>query len=221
MRARARDYFSAPYQTPKHGLLIIRWICYTCNIIRLLVSCVVSKSCRPVSFCITVLNSQLPPLRTELNHHTLLVPTTSAPLKSQVTGFDTSARADSPYLAPQDSPNLFSITEAAAGDQQALLRNSYLNQKAIPSWLRCTFHLPPRAILVIGNVARVTVVSSMSTGILTVALSRMAEDVHLANSLLLWPSSVFALTCGCFLLVLGSLSDLFVNRNSFCSAAFA
>ena len=84
-------------------------------------------------------------------------------------------------------------------------------------------HIAPsigRTILLIGTVAGVTAVSSMSTGILTVSLPRMADDLGLAKSLLLWPSSVYALTCGCSLLVVGSISDLFGNRNIFLTGCF-
>ena len=77
-----------------------------------------------------------------------------------------------------------------------------------------------RTFLVIGTVTGVTTVSSMSAGILTVALPRMAKDLHLAESLLLWPSSVYALTCGCSLLVLGAISDLFGSRNVFLAGCF-
>lgn len=68
--------------------------------------------------------------------------------------------------------------------------------------------------------AGVTTVSSMSTGILTVALPKMAEELHLAQSLLLWPSSVYALTCGCSLLLVGSIADLFGSRNIFLFGCF-
>ena len=49
-----------------------------------------------------------------------------------------------------------------------------------------------RAVVVIATLTGTTVVSSFSTGLLTVGLPRMAEDVNLPASLLLWPASVYS-----------------------------
>ena len=48
-----------------------------------------------------------------------------------------------------------------------------------------------RAALTIATLTGITLVSSFSTGLLTVGLPRMAKDVDLPASLLLWPASVY------------------------------
>lgn len=55
--------------------------------------------------------------------------------------------------------------------------------------------------------------SSLSTGLLTIGLPRIAADVELPEHLLLWPSSVFALTCGSVLLLAGSVADVLGSRH--------
>lgn len=64
-----------------------------------------------------------------------------------------------------------------------------------------------RAAVVISNVTCITMLSSMLTGVLTVAIPTIAKDVNLSHGLLLWPSSIYALVCGCTLLLSGSISD--------------
>ncbi|PQE28275.1 integral membrane protein [Rutstroemia sp. NJR-2017a BBW] len=48
----------------------------------------------------------------------------------------------------------------------------------------------------------------MGSGILTVALPRLSQDLSLPSNLLLWPASVYALTAGCTLLVFGTVADV-------------
>ena len=43
-----------------------------------------------------------------------------------------------------------------------------------------------RTVVIIGTVASMTLLNSLLTGILTVALPRIAKDLHLADSLILW-----------------------------------
>ncbi|GFF61669.1 putative transporter [Aspergillus lentulus] len=68
------------------------------------------------------------------------------------------------------------------------------------------------ATILICTLAGITFVGSMSTGLLTIGLPRMANDLHLPDNLLLWPSSVYSLANGCCLLLAGSLADLIGNR---------
>ncbi|KAI4184278.1 MAG: hypothetical protein L6R41_004849 [Letrouitia leprolyta] len=48
-----------------------------------------------------------------------------------------------------------------------------------------------RTAVIIATLTGITTVSSFSSGLLTVALPRMAKDVNLAPNLLLWPASVY------------------------------
>ncbi|KAL6707788.1 hypothetical protein ACN47E_003688 [Coniothyrium glycines] len=62
--------------------------------------------------------------------------------------------------------------------------------------------------IVLVTVVCVTMISSMLSGVTTVTLPTMARELHLAPSVLLWPISIYALTCGCTLLLLGSVADV-------------
>ncbi|EPS36792.1 hypothetical protein H072_9687 [Dactylellina haptotyla CBS 200.50] len=70
-----------------------------------------------------------------------------------------------------------------------------------------------RAILVIGILSGTNFLSSMSTGFLTVGLPRMAVEVGVPDHLLLWPASVYTLTCGSCLLLAGAIADVVGNRK--------
>jgi len=72
-----------------------------------------------------------------------------------------------------------------------------------------------RASVVVATVAGVSFINALGSGLLTVALPRIAADLHLANNLLLWPASVFALTAGCTLLACGAFADVVGNRPVF------
>lgn len=69
-----------------------------------------------------------------------------------------------------------------------------------------------RTIIVIATLAGVTLVSSLSTGLLTVGIPRMALDVNLPEHLLLWPVAVYVLTNGACMLLAGSIADVIGNR---------
>ncbi|KAI9891158.1 MAG: hypothetical protein M1814_003001 [Vezdaea aestivalis] len=74
-----------------------------------------------------------------------------------------------------------------------------------------------RSVVIIGTVSSITLLNSLLTGVLTVALPRMASDLYLKESLLLWPASVYALTCGCTLLLSGSMADVVGSRTMYLS----
>ncbi|KAF2478124.1 MFS general substrate transporter [Lindgomyces ingoldianus] len=58
----------------------------------------------------------------------------------------------------------------------------------------------------------ITGISSLLAGLVTVGLPTMAHDLRLEPNLLLWPVSIYALTCGCTLLLLGSVADVVGSR---------
>jgi MFS family permease len=76
-----------------------------------------------------------------------------------------------------------------------------------------------RATLIISTVALMSLIANLSGGILIVALPTMAKDIGLQDDLLLWPASVFALSCGCTLLVSGSIADVVGGRKVYLSGA--
>jgi MFS family permease len=63
-------------------------------------------------------------------------------------------------------------------------------------------------VLVIIQLVGISFITSFSNGILAVGLPRIALDVNLPQSLLLWPSSVGYLASGTLLLLGGALSDV-------------
>lgn len=62
--------------------------------------------------------------------------------------------------------------------------------------------------IVITLVTMITGLGSLITGVVTTATPTIAKDVHLDQSLLLWPASIYSLVSGCTLLICGSLSDV-------------
>ena len=70
-----------------------------------------------------------------------------------------------------------------------------------------------KAVIITASLTGITFASSMSLGLLTVGLPVIANDLDLPANLLLWPSSVYSLACGCCLLLAGSIADLVGNRT--------
>ncbi|CAG7926266.1 unnamed protein product [Penicillium olsonii] len=68
------------------------------------------------------------------------------------------------------------------------------------------------AIILITTLSGITFVGSMSSGLLTVGLPTIAQDLNLPSNLLLWPASVYSLANGCCLLLAGSMADFVGNR---------
>ncbi|KAF2101784.1 integral membrane protein [Rhizodiscina lignyota] len=72
-----------------------------------------------------------------------------------------------------------------------------------------------KTLVVIVSVTCITAISSLLSGLVTVALPTIARDLGLSESLLLWPASIYALTCGCTLLLLGSIADVVGSRHMY------
>jgi hypothetical protein len=49
-----------------------------------------------------------------------------------------------------------------------------------------------RAVTIVGSVACVNLLNTMTSGILTVALPKIAKDLDIPPELLLWPASIYA-----------------------------
>lgn len=61
---------------------------------------------------------------------------------------------------------------------------------------------------VIITLAGINFLNTMGSGILIAALPRIAEDVGLDESLILWPAAVYNLAAGCLLLIFGAVADV-------------
>lgn len=85
------------------------------------------------------------------------------------------------------------------------LRSSETPQPIVPSPLM----LPTgRAATVIIQLSGLNFITSFNHGLLTIAIPGIALDLHLDEFLYAWPLSVYALSCGSFLLLAGSMADV-------------
>jgi MFS family permease len=67
-------------------------------------------------------------------------------------------------------------------------------------------------VAVFFSIIGVTSISSMLAGLVTIALPHMVTDLSIPPSLLLWPASIYALTCGCTLILSGAIADVVGSR---------
>ncbi|KAK0106815.1 hypothetical protein ONS95_003537 [Cadophora gregata] len=104
--------------------------------------------------------------------------------------------------------NILSSNTGNAFDAEVLMQNLDGGQEVKELSRR-------RATVVVTTVAGVNFLNTMGSGILTVALPTIAKDLSLGVELLLWPASIYALTCGCTLLLAGSLADILGRRITF------
>lgn len=77
-----------------------------------------------------------------------------------------------------------------------------------------------KAVSLMVVVSLMTLMSTTLSGILAVALPKVADDIDMAEGLLLWPASVYSLACGCTLLFFGSLSDVVGARWCYLLGSF-
>ncbi|KAK1852260.1 integral membrane protein [Colletotrichum chrysophilum] len=71
------------------------------------------------------------------------------------------------------------------------------------------------AAIIMATLAGITLTSSLTTGFLVVALPKMAKDLAIPSGLLLWPASIYGLTGGCSLLIVGTVADVVGSRIIF------
>ncbi|KAG9955407.1 general substrate transporter, partial [Aureobasidium melanogenum] len=69
-----------------------------------------------------------------------------------------------------------------------------------------------RATIISTSVAGITLVSSMTTGLIATGLPDMASNLHISNALILWPASIFGLTGGCTFIPAGAVADVVGSR---------
>ena len=65
-----------------------------------------------------------------------------------------------------------------------------------------------KSVLIITNLAGISFLNTMGSGVLISALPRIADDIGLAPGYLLWPASIYALAAGCLLLIFGAIADV-------------
>ncbi len=69
-----------------------------------------------------------------------------------------------------------------------------------------------RTAAIITSVTLVTAISTLLNGLTTVALPTITSELHIPDSMQLWPSSIQALTTGCTLLFSGTIADALGSR---------
>ncbi|KFY89735.1 hypothetical protein V500_05524 [Pseudogymnoascus sp. VKM F-4518 (FW-2643)] len=77
-----------------------------------------------------------------------------------------------------------------------------------------------QATLVIGLVTYSTGITTFLAGVVTMAIPVITKDLHLPQNLVLWPVTIYSLTCGCTLLICGSISDVVGSRLMFLLGCF-
>lgn len=69
-----------------------------------------------------------------------------------------------------------------------------------------------KTVAIVVCVTAITVLNSFLQGVVTIALPAIAQDLQLDDPSLLWPISIFSLTCGATLLLCGSIADVIGSR---------
>ncbi|KAG9006694.1 hypothetical protein FRB94_014149 [Tulasnella sp. JGI-2019a] len=72
-----------------------------------------------------------------------------------------------------------------------------------------------QTVLIISSISGVTLLGSFVNGALTVALPSIAVDLGIASDSLQWPTSMYALVNGAFLLLAGGLADTLGRKTLF------
>ncbi|KAK7415852.1 hypothetical protein QQZ08_012223 [Neonectria magnoliae] len=78
----------------------------------------------------------------------------------------------------------------------------------------------PRRVAVIATLAGISFLNTMGSGILIAALPRIADELGLTESLILWPAAVYALAAGCLLLIFGAVADVVGSKLMWLTGSF-
>ena len=77
-----------------------------------------------------------------------------------------------------------------------------------------------KSTAIVINLAGISFLNTMGSGILISALPRIADDVGLQSGFLLWPASVYALAAGCLLLIFGAIADVVGSKLVWLTGSF-
>ncbi|TEA11310.1 Drug resistance protein [Colletotrichum sidae] len=138
----------------------------------------------------------------------------SAPLAAVTPGLDASTDIPLGSMASEKPTALTAATGldsgTASADEAAVTTDS--DEAVHPSDQDLSI---TAAAVIMATLAGITLTSSLTTGFLVVALPKMARDLAIPSSLLLWPASIYGLTGGCSLLIVGSVADVVGSRIIF------
>ncbi|GIJ84923.1 hypothetical protein Asppvi_003778 [Aspergillus pseudoviridinutans] len=77
-----------------------------------------------------------------------------------------------------------------------------------------------RTAIVISCITYSTGITTFLVGVVTMAIPAITADLQLPSNLVLWPVTVYSLTCGCTLLICGSVADVAGNWLMFLLGCF-
>ncbi|KAJ5962475.1 hypothetical protein N7501_007416 [Penicillium viridicatum] len=112
--------------------------------------------------------------------------------------------------APPQTVALKSLpVDNTLGSEEQLFRDVSENQPA--QW---------KIAVILTLVSLMYMISTVLSGILAVGLPKIAKSINLDEGLLLWPASVYSLSCGCTLLLSGSVADVVGCRRIYLLGSF-
>ena len=123
------------------------------------------------------------------------------------------ASHDSSKSAPVNPDTFTAIADEGSSSQHGSVPPSIAAHSS-PSASKAT------TVVIISTVSFITAISTMLAGVLTIAIPAVARDVNLSQGLILWPASIYALVCGCTLLLSGSASDVLGARFMYLLGCF-
>jgi MFS family permease len=123
------------------------------------------------------------------------------------------------YTEPKNS-TIYNMSQTATATVEMAPLRSEINtpQPTAPANQATTIPAPAvksRAYLVIAQLTLVTFMTSMSSGLLTTSIPKMALDLAIPPQTYYWPLSVYGLTSGASLLVAGAVADVVGSKRVF------
>ncbi|BCS19475.1 uncharacterized protein APUU_12303A [Aspergillus puulaauensis] len=97
--------------------------------------------------------------------------------------------------------------------EEIVLHDTHTNAKTALNHATPQSPSKAQAITAVVALSGVSFLNTMGSGILTVALPRMATDLGLNHEILLWPAAVYALAAGCTLLIFGAIADVVGDKR--------
>ncbi|KAK0737991.1 major facilitator superfamily domain-containing protein [Schizothecium vesticola] len=118
---------------------------------------------------------------------------------------------------PQTPTNTNPTTSSEDAIRPALPHSSSTPEAppGITSQAKTTYLTPSRSSLLVTHLTLVIAMASVSTGLITTSIPRMASDLSIPPQTSYWPLSVYGLTSGACLLVSGAIADVVGSNRVF------
>ncbi|KAK5070103.1 hypothetical protein LTR64_001938 [Lithohypha guttulata] len=99
-------------------------------------------------------------------------------------------------------------------------RNSQHEHRAELTSMESRVETKGTTAVIISAIGGVTLISSMLAGLVTIGLPVIARDLKISDTLLIWPVSIYSLTCGCTLILAGAVADVVGSRVMYLLGTF-